>query len=58
MATKKEAAKEAVFSKQQFLTAKRYAGKQDLLNALLDDDKQYTIEQVNNMLEKFLKGKV
>lgn len=59
MGTKKEAAvKEAVFNKQQLLKAKRYAGKSDLLNALLKGDETYTIEQVDKILNDFLKGKV
>lgn len=54
MATKKEA---ATFSKQQLLRSKRYAAKKDLLNALLQD-KEYTVEQVDKILNDFLKGKV
>ena len=30
----------------------------EFVNALLDDDKLYTIEQVEKIIEKFLKGKV
>lgn len=46
------------FTKRAFLKSEYYRGKQDVLNALLDDDKMYTIDEVNNLIETFLKGKV
>lgn len=44
------------FTKEQILSSKRYTPIQrDLLDGLLKDDKQYTIEEVARLLEKFLK---
>lgn len=48
----------AAFSKRKVLTLKRYAGRRDLLSVLLEDDKAYTREQVDGLLQKFMKGKV
>lgn len=47
-----------LFSKQKLLTFQRYAGRRDLLSALLEDEKQYTIDQVDSMITDFMKGKV
>ena len=48
----------AVFSKRQILTFRRYVGRQDLLSILLKDGKQYTLAQVDSLLQGFMKGKV
>lgn len=59
MKTKQEAETvEAAFTLAQLLKAKRYADKKDLLNALLNENEHYTIKQVDDAIEKFLKGKV
>lgn len=57
-AKQKTEAVEATFTLAQLLKAKRYANKKDLLNALLNEKEQYTIKQVDDIIEKFLKGKV
>lgn len=46
------------YTKQQLLASKRFAKRRDLVGALLNDDEQYTIEQVEAAIVKFLKGKV
>ena len=43
-----------VYSKQQLLTFQRYAARRDLLEALLS----YTHDQVRNLIDDFMKGKV
>ena len=59
MKTKQEAETvEAAFTLAQLLKAKRYAYKNDLLNASLNETEHYTIKQVDDAIEKFLKGKV
>lgn len=59
MKTKQKAeAVEATFTLAQLLKAKKYTDKKDLLNALLNENEQYTIKQVDDIIEKFLKGKV
>lgn len=44
--------------KEALLRAKKYAGQRDVLAALLKDDQEYTVAEVNAILEKFAKGKV
>lgn len=51
-------AKPVVYTKQQILASKRFAKRRDLVGALLNDDEQYTIDQVDAAIVKFLKGKV
>ena len=47
-----------VFDKAKVLTLNRYAGRRDLLSVLLKDGEEYTTDQVDGLIEKFLKGKV
>lgn len=44
--------------KEALLRAKKYAGQRDVLAALLKDDQEYTVAEVNAILEKFAKGRV
>lgn len=46
------------FSKAKILTMRRFAKRRDLLSVLLKENQQYTIEQVNNLINDHLKGKV
>lgn len=58
MAVKKEKASVRTFSKAQLMTSKRYRDKTDLVDALLIDGKTYTMDEVDEIIENFLKGKV
>lgn len=49
---------EVKFSKIQLVQSKRFSGQKDLLNTVLDDDKEYTLDEVVSKVEKYLKGKV
>lgn len=49
---------EQKFSKEQILASARYANRRDLVDALLDKDKSYTFETVDNMIKKYKKGQV
>lgn len=51
-------AQESVFSKEQILQASRFSEHIDIIDALLENDRQYTISQVEDIVSKFLKGKV
>lgn len=46
------------FTKKQLAASKKYAENKDLLNALLAEDRAYSISEVEEILEGFLKGKV
>lgn len=54
----KQEAAAPIFSKVQLLQSKKYAQQKDLLNALLASDHDYTLKEVDNMINDFLKGKV
>ena len=45
--------------RRNILTFKRYANRRDLLSVLLKDGEEYTMEQVDSLLQNFFKkGKV
>ena len=46
------------FTKGQLLKAEVFKDRKDLVNVLLCEDKEYTIDEVKQLIEKFLKGKV
>lgn len=49
---------EKLFSKEQLLAAERFQERKDIVNALLSPDKPYTVEAVEQMIEKYMKGQV
>lgn len=53
--TKKEV--EQKFIKEQFLNSKMYANKVDVINTVMGDD-ELTKAELDNKIEKFMKGKV
>ena len=46
------------FTKAQLMASNKYAGRKDLIGALLDDKESYTIAKVDALIENYLKGKV
>jgi len=57
--TKKTTKKiERRFTKEQILTSKKLNYSRDLLVAILDEDKTYTLKEVESITSKYLKGKV
>ena len=53
-----ESTMEPKFSKEALLNAKRFRKDRDLVSAVLEDGVEYTISEVEEKIEKFLKGKV
>ena len=53
----KEENKKNTYSKESILNSKKYKEKQDLLKVLLKKE-EYSLEEVDNLIDKFLKGKV
>lgn len=49
---------EPTFSKEALLNARRFRHNRDLLSAILEDGAEYTTSEVEEKIEKFLKGKV
>ena len=50
--------KELLFTKSQICEAQKYKTHIDIVSALLEDDKKYTFEQVDKIIDKFLEGRV
>lgn len=46
------------FSKLQIINSKRFRANKDLLNAILDNEKKYTLEEIEELIKEFKKGKV
>ena len=47
-----------VFSKASILRSVRFSDRKDACKALLKDDETYTLEQVEEILDNFMKGSV
>lgn len=47
-----------MFSKEKILTFRRYAKRVDLLATLLTSEKEYTLAEVDSIINKFMKGQV
>ena len=46
----------AAFTKAQLVASQRYVHRRDLIGALLEDGKTYTLNEVDALIEKFMKG--
>ena len=55
---KEDATKSVSFTKEQILSAAKFANRRDLLSQILNDDKTYTIEDVENAINKEMGRKV
>lgn len=49
---------EIKYSKDQILKSACYSNRRDILNTLLEDEKQYSHAMVQKLLDEFMKGKV
>lgn len=57
--TKTEAAAAAAtYTVDQLAASKRYANRRDLIRALLENGKTYTLNEADRLIEKYMKGKV
>lgn len=55
---KETTTKEKEYSKKQLVNSKKYASNKDLLQVLLEDNKLYTLDEVDKKIEEFKKRKV
>lgn len=46
------------YTKEQILESSKFCNRSDLADALLEDGKTYTLEEVSQRMAKYLKGKV
>lgn len=49
---------ESGYSREQLLSSARFQKRKDLLEALLEDGKLYTVKAVEEKIESYMKGKV
>lgn len=56
--TKKGDTKQSKFTKEQLLDSDRFRDRIDLVSAILSDGEEYTIEFVEEQIEKYMKGQV
>lgn len=48
----------AAFTKEQILSAKKFRHRQDVLNVVLKDGGSYSLQDVDDLIAKFMKEKV
>lgn len=58
VAEKKSEPAEPKFTKEQVLASARYENRKDLVSALLHDGREYTITEVDRMVDQIMKGRV
>ena len=58
MAAPVKAAPEAVYTREQVMSSQRYANRRDLVSVLLESGKTYTLDEVDALINKFMKGAV
>lgn len=46
------------YSKDELKASKKFGGMVDLIEALLKDDREYTVGEAEEIIDKFLKGRV
>lgn len=46
------------YTRAQLAESRRYAGRRDLISALLAEDRTYTLDEAEGLMEAFMKGKV
>lgn len=52
-----EVVKQAIsYTKEQIYKSKRYMNKKDIVTVMLKDNERYTFDQVDELIEQFLKG--
>ncbi|MBD5089355.1 MAG: hypothetical protein HDT30_11205 [Clostridiales bacterium] len=56
--TTEEKKAERRFTKEQILSSSKYARRRDLLDAVLEDGKLYTVKEADTAITNFMKGKV
>lgn len=58
MAKNNEETAVSKYSKEQIIESKKFKSRVDVLKVILDESKTYTIAEVENEINKFMKGKV
>ena len=50
--------KRKLYTKEQILSSSRYRARRDVLGALLEDGRGYTLEETDSMVKEFMERKV
>lgn len=56
--TGKKKTDQKLFKKKELMESKRFEGYRDLLKALLEEAGEYSIQETEDILNRFLKGEV
>lgn len=56
--SKKTVETKAVFSREQLMQSRQFAGRQDALLALLAADQTYTVKEAERLIGNYMKGRV
>lgn len=56
--TEAAAAAAATYTVDQLAASKRYANRRDLIRALLEPGKTYTLDETDSLIDDFMKGTV
>lgn len=51
----KEIKQKDTYTKESIVKSKKYSNRKDLLMTILKDDVQYTFEEVDSLIDKFMK---
>nr|DAF24099.1 MAG TPA: hypothetical protein [Caudoviricetes sp.]DAS63730.1 MAG TPA: hypothetical protein [Caudoviricetes sp.] len=46
------------FTKEQLYSSKKYEMQKDIIGVMLEEDKEYTFDEVDNIIKEFLKREV
>lgn len=46
------------FTKEQIVSAKKYIHRKDVVNVILKNEQSYTLDEVDELIENFMKEKV
>lgn len=46
------------FTKQQLLQSEKFFDRKDAVNALLEEDKEYSADEAQKLIDDFMKGQV
>ena len=46
------------FTKEQLYSSKKYEMQKDIIGVMIEEDKEYTFDEVDNLIKEFLKREV
>lgn len=49
---------ELKYTKESILNSKKYSERKDILSVILKEDEEYTLNDIDDILNKFMKGEI